>query len=125
MTFIDWLLQPTSSTKATFISLDRLDRYISWMNCPLPPRLEKLAMNQGKNLISLQLGINAPSALRTFTESYSESDLKYENSQLYTSFMINFWDRMMTLFIIILMAGIFTLFDKVMQRTDWKRMKIL
>jgi len=100
-----FLKAPLKRGAWTVVTLVKPMQYVRYLDIDMPPRLQRLGISRGRNVLSFSSGITMWGALENdFTrERLNEV---YERSGLHSSFLVNFWEDLMTIFIAIFVAGL-------------------
>ena len=100
------LIAPETTWTTTFVMISKLTQYLHYMNIAFPPRLQKLVETKSRPVLSLKIGPSMPQHLQNHFTKHSISDV-YERLGLHSSFMVNFWSEMTTIWILLFSAIVF------------------
>ena len=111
--FFDYLLKPpTNSNVPTLVVLIRMLQYIRYLDIPMPPRLEKLAVSRGRNILSIRFGFEMPQEVRAKFAAHSLPSL-YKKHNLSSEFVVNFWYELTSWIIMAIAALIFLALERI------------
>jgi len=90
----------------------------------MPPRLQKFiaATPYRRNTLSLQMGLKVPDAVVAHLTKATLPE-PFENQGLHSSFLVNFWEQLTSLFIVVCAAVIFNILDLAAQKSGWTLFK--
>jgi len=117
----DDILAPTSKANVpTFFTLTRLNKYVAFLDTKLPLRLSTFiaATPYRRSILSFQSGLQPPAKI---IENLSIKPLPdpFEDQGLHSSFLVNFWQQLMTLAIVIVVALALILLDRITDKNKW------
>ena len=84
----------------------------------MPPRLQRLAISKGRNILSLSSGIEMSSKTQNLFIKQA-LPFAYLKHNLHSSFLVNFWEDLMNLLVAFAMAFAFLIFEKLSRALDW------
>lgn len=122
---INKLLLPSENQNIpTVFVLSRHHKYAAFLNIDMPPRLQSFvaATPYRRNILSLQMGLEVPLAILPHLDKKSLPE-PFENQGLHSSFLVNFWEQLTSLCIVICAAVIFTILDFAAQKSGWTLFK--
>jgi len=122
---VDKLLLPKSNQNIpTLFVLSKHHKYTAFLNIEMPPRLQKFitATPYRRNTLSLQMGLKVPNAVVAHLTKTNLPE-PFENQGLHSSFLVNFWEQLTTLCIVICAAVIFNILDFAAQKSGWTLFK--
>ena len=104
----------------TLLVLTKLTQYVSFLDSTLPPRLYDVAINRGRSVLMMDLGIRMPNALK---KQFGVRTLPavFSRLEIHGSFLVNFWGDLMVIIIILLIGGLFKGIQMVSSRLSYER----
>ena len=100
-TFITTLLSSSTPSGITLPVLVKMLKYIRYMEVNYPPLLELMLEDQAKSPISLDIGFNMPQGLQK-KFARKPLPLKFEKYQVPSNFIVNCWQELLTMGLVIL-----------------------
>ena len=110
--YLDLILKaPEIQNSLSLVTIPTILASVRYINMPLPPRVQNLVNSQGREIISLDFGNTMPQSLQT---SFIQRPLPeiFEQRGLHSSFIVNFWSKLMSWLIIITVLLILIIFEK-------------
>ena len=94
------LRAPERRSQFTIVKIVDLMRFIQYFDVPFPSRLQAVAKSKGRNLITLRTSIHMPEDLQ---ERFADIPLPsaFQNRYLYSSFLVNFWENIIAILLVI------------------------
>ena len=94
-----FLIISPESESISFHSVNKLLQPIKYLDIPFPQRVKTFLLNKGRNIISLKLGKKISQDIQ---ESFIEKGIPsiFEIQKLHSSFLVNFWPNLTSLWII-------------------------
>jgi len=115
-----FLNAPLEQGAWTVVKLVKTMQYVKYLDIQMPPRLQRLTISKGRDLLSINSGISMPEALiEKFTNNKATVPYVYLKNNLHSSFLVNFWDDLMTILIALGLAVIFSALQKIFKAFDW------
>ena len=105
-----------NSLSFTMIALSRMIFYIEFFNLNYSDKLTYLLQTQQSNILSFNFNINPPDAL-TQRSMYNDTPPKFEEYQVYGSFLYNYWNQLL----FILLLGLIIIFLRII---EWSANKL-
>lgn len=94
-------------------------KFLQYLDVDLPPRLQKLAGSKGHYMFSPRFGLSAPSSVYPKENRLLLAEV-FEKSGLSTSFLVNFWDGLLTMAIVLGITLVLTIFENFLQKSKMK-----
>ena len=90
----------------SLLILPKISQYVSYLNTPLPARLERVATTKGRSLLMMDFGIKMPESIK---KAFVKRPLPalFERLNIHSSFLVNFFGDLMVLLILGLIGGMF------------------
>lgn len=100
--------------------LSKHHKYTAFLDIDMPPRLQSFvaATPYRRNILSLQMGLQVPMAILTHLDKKTLPG-PFEDQGLHSSFLVNFWEQLTSLCIVICAAVIFSILDVAAQKSGW------
>ena len=116
-----FLYAPLEEGTWTVVKLVKTMQYVKYLDINMPPRLQRLSISKGRNLLSISSGLTMPESLQNKLTQSSQKTVPfvYLKNNLNANFLINFWDDLMTIVIAFLLACFFTAFEKLSHAFNW------
>ena len=112
------LTAPEDAGTTTLTGLTRMMQYMRYLNIKMPPRLERLGLSRGKMVLSFPIDFYMSDQLKNkFVDSKLPS--VFEKNGLHSSFLVNYWDHLMTICFVLLSAIIFAVLEKICMIYHW------
>jgi len=104
----------------TLVVLVKQMQYVRYLKMDMPPRLYKMATSRGRGFISLAFGPSMSSSMKADFFKSPSLPTEFERYGLHSSFLVNFWEDLMTLLIVGLLIIVFTVLERVFRGSVWK-----
>ena len=106
------------SIKFPSLALIRNLQYIRYLNMDLPTRLERLTSYRPRNIMSLDF---MPGMSMVMQAPFKKQQLPivFEKHRLHSRFLVNFWNTMSSMIIIIAVGGLFFSLERIAIRRNW------
>ena len=113
-----FLYAPLEANTITVVKLVKVMQYVKYLDINMPPRLQRLGISKGRNVLSFSSGIKMSSALQ---EQFPKEALQYVylKNDLHSSFLVNYWEDLMNIIIVIGLACLFLILEKICRAFDW------
>lgn len=95
-------------------------KYLQYLDVELPSRLEKLSTSKGHYMFSPRFGLSAPSSVYPSNSRRLLLAEVFEKSGLSTSFLVNFWDGLLTMAIVLAITLVLTIFENFLQKSKMR-----
>jgi len=94
----------------TFVTFAKLVRYMKYINIKFPPRLERLRISGARTVLNLKLEIGVP---HNYNNSFTKQTIPkiFEKSRLHSSFLVNFWQELISLSVLLGLAMILIMLE--------------
>lgn len=105
---------PLEAGTATFLVLAKTTQFVRYINMNMPPRLKLLATSRGREILSLRYGFQMPASMQ---KDFTRADLPpvYEMLDLHSNFLVNYWQELTSLGIILAIAFVFLISELCIQ----------
>lgn len=122
----DLLGPPSKQNIPTFFTLSRFNKYVAYLDMKLPSRLSTFieATPYRRGILSFQVGIDTPTKVIDGVTKYPIPDT-FENQGLHSSFLVNFWQPLVSVGIYIGAVIAFIVLHHITERNDWTFLKNL
>ena len=119
-----FLYAPLEPGTLTVVKLVKIMQYVKYLDIHMPPRLQRLGISKGRNVMSVSSGITMGEEMKKdfFKQSLS---FNYEKNRLHSSFLVNFWEDLTTLMIAFALACLFFVGERLSVAMDWKLVEII
>jgi len=91
--------------------------YLRYLDIEMPSRLLKISKSSGRSFISLKFGFEMPGSMKQHFEKEDIPDV-FEAYNLHSSFIVNFWEDLITILIFLFIVIIFTIFEKLLRMAN-------
>ena len=99
------LLSSQSSGAITLVSLIKMLEYIRYMKINYPPKVEYMMSMQNDESISLTIDVDLPESIEKKFPDYPLPG-NFEKYNLVSNFMVNYWEELFTLVIVLLVLAV-------------------
>jgi len=112
-----FLNAPLERNTVTFVKLVKSMQYVRYLDINMPPRLQRLGISKGRNVLSvssgMQMGIE-------FQGHFIQQFLPviYLKHELHSSFLVNYWEDLVNLIIAVGLALMFLILEKIFRAVD-------
>ena len=96
--------------------------YLRYLDIQYPKRLHKLAMSQGRSIITLKFGQAMPESMRAVYIKRSMPKI-FEERGLHSNFIVNFWSELMSWVIVLIAIMVLHIFEAIASMMNWMRLK--
>jgi len=114
----NWFLHaPLESGTVTLVKLVKIMQYVKYLDINMPPRLQRLSVGKGRNVLSLSSGIQMSRSLK---EDFPDHPLSYVYSKnhLHSSFLVNYWEDLTNVLIALTLAAFLLILEKLCKRSN-------
>lgn len=118
------LTPPETPGMPTLLVLSITMEYVKYLQIKLPANLERLQMSQGRNILSLRYGMHMQSAIQAGFTYVSIPEI-YARQGLHSSFLVNFWQEIISLAIIAVAAILFTILELLARKFKSKNLEAI
>lgn len=109
----------SGETPTILLTLPYTMQYMKYLKIKVPSKLEQLQMSKRRNILSLRYGMHMQDALQSGFTKMPLPDI-YERHGLHSSFLVNFWQEIISLAIIALAAILFTILELLAKKFNKK-----
>jgi len=102
----------------TIVTLVKPMQYVKYLDINMPPRLQRLAISKGRNVLSLSSGMQMSQDIQNYfiRQALPFAFLKHN---LHSSFLVNFWEDLTNILIALAMACAFFILERLSRALDW------
>jgi len=106
------LTAPVESGTVTLIMLTKMLEYVRYLDMRMPSRLLRLAVSQGRSIVSHKIGWSMPSSIE---KNFPRDMLPgvFQRHNMPSSFLVNYWHILTSILIIIFAVIIISILEKV------------
>jgi len=112
------LTTPQESGTVSPVMLVKMMQYVRYIDIPLSPRMQKLAMSKNRNLIFYIFGWPMSEEMEVTFQNQSLPET-FQKHGFSSHFLVNFWEDFTTVFIVISVAILFTILENIFKILSW------
>ena len=122
--FYMFLNAPLKPGTVTVVSLIKVMQYVRYLDIQMPPRLQRLGLSKGRNVLSFSAGIHMSDSMK---QDFMKQALPvtYLKNNLHSSFLVNFWEDLCNIFIGFGIACVFFVFEVISRALDWSTVEVV
>jgi len=105
------LTPPSGEGTVTLVTLVKMMQHVRYLDIKMPPRLQRLALSKGRNVLNLKIGWTMP-AMEQVDFISSSLPAVFQRHDFPSSFLVNYFQYLTTMLIVIIAAVIFTILEK-------------
>jgi len=106
-----FLYAPIEPGTLTVVNLVKVMQYVRYLEIDMPPRLERLGISRGRNILSVRSGIKMWDSLKGDFIKHSLPQV-FAKHNLHSSFLVNYFEDIMTLLVLFLFAFLFMALER-------------
>jgi len=112
-----FLNAPLERNTVTFVKLVKSMQYVRYLDINMPPRLQRLGISKGRNVLSVSSGMQMGIAVQGhFIQQLLP--VIYLKHELHSSFLMNYWEDLVNLVIAVGLACMFLVLEKIFRAVD-------
>jgi len=114
-----FLTAPETQGETSIIRVVKLMEHMRYLDIKMAPRLERLIMSKGRNILSFNFGWDMSEEMQVFFSNHQDIPEIFKKHGLVASFLTNFWKDFTMIALIIFLAVIFVVLENITKMWDF------